>query len=201
MITVDVTQFHPLNVTDSCSVWNILSSKHLYLAALSANVIFCCTRFVRYECLHKPRTRITPEDSELQNRFRHEIERGHFPAYELSIEDLQDLEILEMRKSLGKGELSSIVFAKKTRQAFLTDDYKGGARRLAQDILGPKMAQTTPQIFGWLYFTNQLGDSDKDKIIEEHKKFKRPLTQQFETMYQEALRCRLMASYTSKSTG
>lgn len=165
-ITVDISNLYLFNVTDTCSVWNILSSKILYSAACSAKVVFCCTRFVYYECLHKPRKRVTPEDTELQNRLRQEIKKGGFKTYDLSIEDLQDLEVLENRKKLGKGELSSIVFAKKTGQAFLTDDYKGGARRLAQMVIDTKMVQTTPQIFGWLYFTNQLGDSDKDKIIE-----------------------------------
>lgn len=200
MVTVDISDLFLFNVTDTCSIWNILSSKLLYSAACSAKIIFCCTKFVHYECLYKTRKRVTEEDTELQNRLRQEIKKGVFQAYDLSIEDLQDLEVLENRMKLGKGELSSIVFAKKTRQAFLTDDYKGGARQLAQIVMGIQMVQTTPQIFGWLYFTSQLGDSDKDKIIEEHKKLKRPLALQFEVMYQEALRCRLMENFAGNNT-
>jgi hypothetical protein len=92
--------------------------------------------------------------------------------------------------SLSKGELSSVAFAKKTRQAFLTDDQK--ARLLAREVIGRSMVQTTPHLFGWLYFNRRLGEGDKDAIIAEHKSLGRPLAKHFEAMYEEAMRCRLM---------
>ena len=105
------------------------------------------------------------------------------------ISDLQDVHIMEKRQRLSKGELVSIAFAKKTRQAFLTDDQK--ARKLGRDELPPKMVQTTPHLFGWLFFTGRLSDGDKEEIIRQHSEFGRPLAPYFEAMYQSALQYRL----------
>lgn len=188
-MAVDPSQFCLLNVIDTCAIWNILSSKRFYAATLSAKCIFSCTQFVHYECLHKPRTEISEEEIELQNRFKKESEKGQFKNYHITIEDLQDIEILEKRKNLSKGELSSIVFARKTRQAFLTDDR--GAKKLAEQIMDEKMVQTTPHLFGWLFYTDFLRDGDKDKIIKEHKSFNRPLAKYFDQIYLKALEYKL----------
>jgi predicted nucleic acid-binding protein len=109
----------------------------------------------------------------------------------LDAADLQDVAILEKRRRLGKGELSSIAFAKKTRQAFMTDDRK--AQRLGEAVLANQMTQSTPHLFGWLIFTGKLTDIDKDRVINEHQSLNRPLRKHFEDIYLEALRCRLMA--------
>lgn len=92
---------------------------------------------------------------------------------------------------VGKGELSSIAFAKKAGLAFMTDDQK--ARKLGSGVIGGNRVQTTPHLFGWLFFNGRLSDSDKSNVIDEHERFGRPLRPYFETMYNEALRCRLMA--------
>lgn len=113
--------------------------------------------------------------------------------YHISIEDLQDIEILQKRKNLSKGELSSIVFAKKTRQALLTDDQ--GARKLAEQVMDKKSVQTTPHLFGWLFYADFLRDGDKDRIIKEHKDFKRPLAKYFSEMYVKALEFKLANTF------
>lgn len=125
----------------------------------------------------------------MQELLHTEVAKGKFQSHHISIEDLQDIEVLENRKRLSKGELSSIVFSKKIRQAFLTDDQ--GARKLAEKMLEKSMVQTTPQLFGWLFYSGYLSDGDKDKIISDHKEFNRPLSQYFNEMYLKALELKL----------
>jgi hypothetical protein len=189
---IDPSQFHRLNVVDTCAVWNILSLELFYRTALQAGCSFCCTTFVEYEGLHKPRTKPSEHDDELQRRLKRAQEGGSFTAHPLDIADLQDVMLLESRKRLSKGELSSIAFARRTRQAFLTDDR--GARKLAEGVMDRGMVQTTPHLFGWLFFTQRLSDGDKDAVIEAHESMNGPLREYFEEMYMEALRCRLMAA-------
>jgi hypothetical protein len=198
-MAIDPSQFHTLNVADTCALWNVLSSMRLYVVARDASCSFCCTTFVIYECLHKQRKISIPEDEELKSRLRREADNERIVAYSLDIADLQDVKVLESRRCLSKGELSSIAFAKKTRQAFLTDDQK--ARKLAESVLSSQMTQTTPHLFGWLIFTCRLSDADKDDVIGEHERFHRPLRRQFEEMYLEALRCRCMKQNMSGSEG
>ncbi|MHB1007014.1 MAG: hypothetical protein ACYC3S_15425 [Chloroflexota bacterium] len=190
-MTCDPSAFHAVNVADTCAIWNVLSSRLLYATARAAGCNFCCTTFVLYECLHKPRANPTAEDTELQSRLKAERQAGAFGAFSLDLEDLGDIAALHDRRRLSKGELSSIAFARKIRHAFLTDDQ--GARRLACDVLDRSAVQTTPHLFGWLYFKGFLGDGDKDEIIREHSHFNRPLSPYFEDMYVEALRCRSLA--------
>lgn len=194
---LDPSFFHPYNVTDTCSIWNILSAEKLYKAATSvaAKCYFCCTRFVYYECLVKPRSNETQEEKELRRRLTFERKtNGQFKDYHIDIEDLQEIEILKKRKNLDKGELSSIVFAKKTGQAFLTDERD--ARSLAEQVMDEGMVQTTPHLLGWLFYHRILTDSDKDLIIEEHSKFRREkrgnLSKFFKIMYKRACEYRLM---------
>ena len=54
-MALDPSSFYKHNITDTCAVWNVLSSLLLYARAKSAGVVFICTRFVIYECLFKPR--------------------------------------------------------------------------------------------------------------------------------------------------
>ncbi|MES1023392.1 hypothetical protein ABN584_10875 [Gloeocapsa sp. BRSZ] len=184
-MTIGPSQFHKINVTDTCAIWNILSSKLLYVTTKAAGCSFCCTTFVYYECLHKSRKTYTKEDIELQNRLRQAVQDGKFKNYHLDLEDLQEIEILQKRKNLSKGELASIAFAKKTGQAFLTDDTK--ARKLAREVMARHFVQTTPHLLGWLFFINFLSDSDLQPIINEHKQHNRPLAQYFTEMYNTAL--------------
>ena len=189
------SQFYQYNVVDACSVWNILSSETLYRAALLNNCAFCCTKFVHYECLIRPRINDSESEKKLREQLIIERKKGpQFADYSLEIEDLQELEILANRKNLGKGELSSIIFAKKTRQAFMTDDR--GARKLAESVMNNSMIQTTPHLLGWLFYSNILADSDKDTIIDEHSQFRRTqwgnLSKFFQIMYERGLEYRLM---------
>lgn len=132
-MAVDPRSFHRLNMVDTCAVWNVLSSKKLYQGAIRAGCMFSCTGFVIYECLVKPRKKMSSHDLELQRRLVAERKNARFSTFNLDVEDLQEVEILERRKKLGKGESSSIAFAKRTNQAFLTDDQK--ARKLGNDVI------------------------------------------------------------------
>ena len=72
----DPSKFYNLNVVDSCAIWNIISSKLLRTTAYSAGCLFCCTDFVYYECLHKPRKKVKSEDVELRNLLAQEMEES-----------------------------------------------------------------------------------------------------------------------------
>lgn len=189
---IDIRNFHLINVTDTCSVSNILSSKILYLTADNANCHFCITGYVYYELIHKSRAK-TPESQELISRLLKEQEKGKFIKHELTIEDLQQIDILKSRKKLGKGELSSIAFAMRIRQAFLTDDQL--ARKQAKNVIPSNLIQTTPHLLGWLVFTQKLGDSEYIQIMNEcrlyQKSFDKILRPYFENAYSEGCRYKL----------
>jgi len=187
-MAIDPSKFHLINVADTCSVWNVLSSARLHSAAKEARCEFCVTSFVRYECLTKPRKEPTPAEAELMRRLTQEQARGGIAAHSCDIGDLQAIKLLESRKKLGKGELSSIAFAMKINQAVITDDMK--ARKLAEDS-GHALTQTTPHLFSWLIFKGRLGDSDKPIVIAQHQSMERPLAPHFEKAYEMALQCRL----------
>lgn len=188
----DVSHFHLHNMIDTCATWNLLAAQVFYSAASSVGCHFYCTQYVNYECLAKPRKApLTNEEDELRNRLLKAYERGIFKVLNLEIDDLQDVEVLENRRRLGKGELSSIVLAKKLQQAFLTED--DNAVKLAVQVMNQQMVQTTAQLFGWLYFIDQLGDSDKITVFADYAIFGRYVQERFEAAYQEALRCRLMS--------
>ena len=197
-MSVDPSKFFQFNVADTCAIWNILSSHLLYCVARAAGCAFCCTSFVHYECLRKPRKNHDTCDKELQLRFKAKLEQNEIQAYSIDIADLQDVMVLESRKRVSKGELSSIAFAKKTRQAFMTDDQ--GARKLAEASLDVGMVQTTPHLFGWLFFTANLVDTDKNTIVNQHNDMGRPLQPYFEEMYRTALSYRLMASRSAQAS-
>ncbi len=190
-MAIDPSKFHLINVADTCSVWNVLSSARLHAAAKEARCEFCITSFVRYECLTKPRKSLTHAEAELIRRLVQEQARGGFAAHSCDIGDLQVVKILESRKRLGKGELSSIAFAMKIGQAVLTDDIK--ARKLAENS-GHALTQTTPHLFSWLIFKGRLVDSDKPTVITQHQAMERPLAPHFETAYEMALQCKLIAA-------
>jgi predicted nucleic acid-binding protein len=191
---IDPSKFEKLNVADTCSIWNVLASRLLHGAAKSAQVSFCLTEFVRYECLVKP-GQARPERLELQNRLKREIQAGSMKPCRIEIEDLQDVAVLESRRRVSKGELSSIVFAKKSQQAFMTDDRK--AANLARTIVATDKVQSTPQLLAWLFYIGRLQDSDKDAITSELIALSRNLQPHLDNAYVEALRCRLM-SHTSQ---
>jgi len=178
-----------MNVIDTCAIWNILSSQKFLSLAKQAGCSFLYTRFVLYECLYKPRTEFNQRDNELQERLKRLIAQKGIAEFSLDIEDLQDIEVLQQRENLGKGELSSIVLAKKFGRSFQTDDQ--GARKLSKVFLEDESIQTTPQLFGWLAYISYISDTDKDEIIKEHKYFNRPLEKFFHEVYKYALQFRL----------
>jgi hypothetical protein len=187
---IDLTKFYRFNVIDTCSIWNILSSKLYYQTTLMAKCEFSCTKFVMYECLFKPRKSTSSAEIELQERLKKEQAKGYFRQYPIDIEDLQDIDVLTQRKNLSKGELSSMVFAKKTNQGFLTDDQ--GARKLASYIMAPEKVQTTPHLIGWLVFNEFLNDAEMELIITEHESLKRPLKKYYHEVFMKAMEYRLL---------
>jgi hypothetical protein len=197
-MAVDPSKFFLSNVADTCAIWNILSSQLLCCVARGAGCAFCCTYFVHYECLLKPRKNHDARDQELQQRLKAKLQQKEIQTYSIDIGDLQDVMVLENRKRVSKGELSSIAFAKKTRQAFITDDQ--GARKLAEQSLDVGMVQTTPHLLGWLFFEARLVDADMTTIVAQHVDVGRPLQPHFEEMYRTALSYRLMASSPAKAS-
>lgn len=190
-MAINMTQFHLNNIIDTCSIWNVLSSKILYRATTKAGCSFVCTRFVIYESLYKPRKSYSMEEEILKNRLEEERKKGSFKDFHISIDDLQDVEVLQNCKNLSKGELSSIAFAKKMNQAFLTDDQ--GARKLAAQFIDNDKVQTTPQLFGWLFFEEVLVDSDKDQILKDHVELRRPLEKYMNQAYLAAMQYKLFS--------
>jgi predicted nucleic acid-binding protein len=191
-MAINPSKFHLLNVADTCAVWNVLSSTLLFHTADSANCVFSCTAYVAYECLVKPRKSSNSKDEELIKQLKNEQTKNKFQVYHLEIEDLLEVEILAKRKNLGKGELSSIAFAKRTNQAFLTDDQ--GARKLASQVMEISRVQTTPHLLGWLFYIRRISDIDKDSIVSQHEYFNRPLKKYFEEIYSQVLHYNLLES-------
>lgn len=187
-MAIDPSKFHKINVADTCSVWNILSSRRLYVAAQEAKCEFCITGFVFYECLVKPRSSPTDADLELRERLERERKRGKFASHSCSIDDLQAIADLENRRRLGKGELSSIAFASKIRQAFITDDLK--ARALSESV-ADSITQTTPHLHSWLIFNNTLTDADHQEVLSQHTEMGGSLATHLDNAYQMALQCKL----------
>lgn len=193
MITaIDFSDFTLHNVVDTCSLWNLLSSEVLYSTAKLAGCTFCCTKAVYYEAAIKQRSYSTPEAERLRSQFIEKCNTSEFSQFEVSIEDLQDLSAQIDTQRIGIGELSSIAFARKTGVAFLTDDIR--ASRQANRLFQPITTQNVPHLFGWLFFTSKLSDSDRDVIISEHKQSGENLEAHFIVAFDTALHRRLLAT-------
>ena len=177
-------------IVDTCSVWNLLSSNVFVRTCVSQSFEFSITEFVLYECLYKPRKVPSDADLELMRRLREARTRDQFRTVKLTVDDLQDVARLRMRRRVSKGELSSIAFARRAVMNFQTDDQ--GARKLAIEELPFGSVQTTPHVLGWLFFHGKLADHELRIIIEEHEQVDRPLRKYLEQIYAEAMRCRLM---------
>jgi hypothetical protein len=190
----DVSNFAKLNVADTCSLWNLFASRLLYSTARSAGVQLSCTQFVIYECLHKAGA-LRPERVELQNRLKKALQDQGVTSYNIDVEDLQDLDVLRSRKKLSLGELSVLVFARKTVQAVLTDDR--GAQNLARTIVADASVQNTPHLYAWLYFTSLLGDGDLQLIQADLRGFNRSLDPHLDRYHMEAQRCKAVANRAS----
>lgn len=191
-MSFDPSRFSTASVVDTCAVWNILSSLRINQAAIQAKLHFCITPVVLYECLHKPRPFITPEQNILMDRLRKNRAEGRFTIQECSLDDL--LAVSEKAPGkLGSGELSCLAAAYRIRSIAVMTDEKL-ARKYAQSKLG-LLVETTPRLYGYLHYHMHLGGADHDDIIREHERFeKRPLTKFFHQTFEEAMRCRLMTN-------
>ena len=194
---IDITKCLKPNVVDSCALWNILSSLVFHSVIEDNKFDFCITAYVKYECLEKPRSFSTESERKLKLELEKHIAKGKFPAHELTLEDLQDESILALKNRLGRGEISSIAFAKKTGIAFLTDDM--GARKKAKPILGNERVQTSPLILGWLHFHGMINDGDVENIIADHEGLHRPLSKYFREVVGESYRMRYFLSQVKSS--
>lgn len=197
-MALDPTRFAMMAVSDTCSVWNVLSSRRLFQAAISARIHFCITPMVLYECLYKTRSHMTPEKGELIKRLERARVDGVFPIQECDLEDLAVIARLAPR-GLGSGEVSCIATAYRIRSiAFMTDEKK--ARKFASGKLGLHV-ETTPKLYAWLHYSGHLSDGDHEEIIREHEIYEhRPLTVFFREAFGEAMRCRLMQRYSTGSS-
>ena len=197
-MTLDPTQFSMMAVSDTCSVWNVLSSRRLYQATIGTKIHFCITPMVLYECMYKPRSRMTPEKGELIKRLENARADGVFPIQECDLEDLAVIARITPR-GLGSGEVSCIATAYRIRSiAFMTDEKM--ARKFASEKLGLHV-ETTPKLYAYLHYGGYLSDGDHEEIIREHEIYEhRPLTVFFRKAFDEAMRCRLMQRYSTGSS-
>lgn len=185
----DPRKFHQMLVTDTCSVWNLMSTRRLFQAACSAKVYFCITPMVLFECLFKPRKSTTPEKTELINRLRQARKTGAFPVQACDIDDLAEI-TRGAPKGLGSGELSCIAVAYRIMTFGVMTDEKL-ARRYVEKQLTLKV-ETTPRLYGWLHFQGYLSDADHGEVIAEHEKYEnRPLSKFLQSAYESALHQRL----------
>lgn len=191
-MSFDPSRFSQMVVSDTCAVWNMLSARRLFSAAVAAKVYFCITSMVAYECFFKPRSRITAESEELMKRLQNAQKNGAFRIQPCGLDDLLNV-TRTAPKGLGAGELSCIAVAYNIRSlAFMTDEKQA---RYHAEVRLNLAVETTPRLYGFLHFHRHLSDSDHAEIIAEHERFEqRPLTSFFNEAYEHAMRSRCMAS-------
>lgn len=177
-------------IADTCSVWNLLSSRRLFRSARSAGRHFLITPVVLYECLQIARRVVNAEREELLSRFKTARSEGVFAEQGCEIDDLLAVS-RDAPVGLSSGELSCMAAAYKVRTiAFMTDDKQ--ARRFAEEGLR-LIVVTTPKLYAWLHFHRHLSDSDHGDVIREHEIYeRRPLTLFLNKAYEVALQYRLM---------
>ena len=151
----DPSQFSQICVTDTCSVWHMLSSDRLNRAAIGARIEFRITHAVLYECVRKPRSDGSSEQDTLRSRFERERASGRFPLQPCTMEDLLVVSARAPMR-LGAGELSCMAAAYGIRSvAFMTDEKL--ARRHSEGALGLKV-ESTPRLYGYLHYHRHLTD-------------------------------------------
>ena len=106
----DPRAFSPMLATDTCSIWNILSSKKIFNATNIAKITFYVTPMVLYECLIKPRKNISNEKLELIRRLKSAKRMNYFSEKNCQLETLIYIHSIAPKK-LNSGELSSIALA------------------------------------------------------------------------------------------
>lgn len=189
-MAIDPRKFHRMLVTDTCSVWNMLSSRKLFDSARSARLHFCITPMVLYECLHKRRKNVTPEHTELINRLKAARNENVFSTQACELDDLLAVS-RGAPVGLGSGELSCIAAAYKlSTMGVMTDDRQ--ACIYAEQKLR-LIVETTPRLYAWLHYYRHLSDGDHGQVIAEHEKYEqRPLSKFLNEAYEAALQYRLM---------
>lgn len=162
-----IRDFPTIVAADSCSIWNILSSKTLTLAVKGAGPHFVLAEYVKYECLGKKRSSIRSHDISVQKILRNELaEKRYFSVMSLDVEDLQLLARSGVHKVIDRGEIAAIALAQKISGGFLTDDYD--ARMTGEATLGISRARSTPHLVGWLIYSGHLTDGDIPQIIADN---------------------------------
>lgn len=189
-MAIDPRSCSRMLVTDTCSIWNMLSARKLFSSAILARLHFSITPMVEFECLYNAGNAGSGEQEELQSRFRAARSRGELTIQPCDLESL--IEVARRAPvGLGSGELSCIatVFRIST-MAVLTDDKQ--ARYHAEQRLSLPV-ETTPKIYAWLHYSRHLSDGDHGDIICEHERYeRRPLTKFLNLAYESALQFRLM---------
>jgi hypothetical protein len=184
-----LTIFNLLNVADTCALWNLLGSPLLHRAAKKVRVSICATQFVRYECLFKSGAN-SISWIELRSRLQVCLGSNEIMFCDIDLEDLQEVASLEGRMAISKGELSSIAFAKRTCQSFLSDDRQ--AKILAKSVLDEGSIQDIPHLCGWLCINDVIHESDGDTIRAELKTLQRYLDPHIANAFRGALEIKLM---------
>lgn len=155
---------------DTCSVWNILSSKTLTLAARQS-CHFVLAEYVRYECLVKVwnvSSKSPADRTALQAKLSEALAAGkHFSVQPLSVDDLRGLvaDVQTVRR-FDRGELAALALARKLYSGFMTDDRI--ARRVGEEALGLDRVRTTPHLVGHLVYVGQLSDGDIQAVIKDN---------------------------------
>ena len=181
--------FNLLNVADTCALWNLLGSPLLHRASRKVGVSICGTQFVRYECLYKAGAN-SPAWIELRSRLHSCVDSKEIMFCDIDLEDLQEVAALDGRMAISKGELSTIAFAKRTGQSFLSDDRQ--AKVLAKSVLEAESIQDIPHLCGWLCLGDVLHESDANTIRAELKTLQRYLDPHITNAFRGALELKLM---------
>lgn len=66
--------------------------------------------------------------------------------------------------------------------------------KLAVQILGRKMVQTTPHLLGWLFFCSYLTDHELNPIVKDFEDHQRDISQRLKEAYNTALSYRAKAN-------
>jgi hypothetical protein len=131
---------------------------------------------------------------ELRRKLTAAISNQQIRVHSISLEDLLEVELLENRRKLGRGELTTIAFAKTTRQSAFSDDKR--ARSLATAVLGPARAQWTAQLLGWLCYNGRLVDHECKAVEGELAAYGRSMSPHLENAYRSALHAKLLDGTT-----
>ena len=191
----NIKEFNTNSVIDTCSILNLLSSNTLYLVARQQKCNFIITNFIEYELLYKTRNIIDPTKlsrvKEMDEILELKLETKEISKYDIELSDLLDPIFMIHKKFKSIGELTAIVLAKKFNIGVVTDDKQ--AQRIAKDYLNEQKVDSIPSLISWLFYNGHLGDSDKDRIINQQDFFFRNQKIKVEQAYLRALEERLVS--------